>query len=111
MQHARIALYDITSGSFDEIANKAEHDLLQVFRAQPGFRAYGLSRVDHTLLISISLWATEEQAYAAAETAARWVDENVADSVKLRATYIGDLAFWSSVTPDEFVGMQRPIPS
>lgn len=111
MQYARIATYEITSGSFDEIADRAERDLLKIFQAQPGYRAYGLLRVDHTLLVSISLWATEAQTYAAAETAAKWVADNVADNVKLRATYIGDFAFWSSVASDEYVGMQRPIPS
>jgi heme-degrading monooxygenase HmoA len=110
MQHARIALYDLTSGSFDEVANRAERGLLKVFEAQPGFRAYGLTRVDHTLLISISLWATEAQAYAATETAAAWVEENVADHVRLRATHVGGLAFWSAVAADDFVGLQRPIP-
>jgi heme-degrading monooxygenase HmoA len=110
MQHTRIALYDLTSGSFDDIANRAERDLLKVFQAQPGFRAYGLARVDHALLISISVWATEAQAYAATDTAATWVQENIPDNVKLRATYIGDLAFWSSITPTEYAGMQRPIP-
>jgi hypothetical protein len=111
MQHARIAMYDITSGSFDEVAGLAERDLLRVFQQQPGFRAYGLVRVDHVSLISISLWATEAQAYAATETAAAWVAENVADRVQLRATHIGDLAFWSSTTLTEYAGMQRPIPS
>ena len=110
MQSARIALYEITSGSFEEIANQAERDLLTVFKAQPGFRAYGLARVKPTTLISISLWSTEAAAHDAIGTAATWVQENVANHVKLRATYIGDLAFWSSVAPSEFSGMQRPIP-
>jgi hypothetical protein len=30
--------------------------------------------------------------------------------VQLKATYIGDLAFWSSTTLTEYAGMQRPIP-
>lgn len=111
MQHARVAVYDIVSGSFDDIARRAEKDLLAVFRKQPGFRAYGVVRIERTRLMSISLWATEAQAHLAAETAASWVDENLGNKVKLDATYIGDLPFWSSVSPDQFVAMQTPIPT
>lgn len=110
MQHARIAMYDLTSGSFDEVANLAERDLLRVFQQQPGFRAYGLTRVDNVCLISISLWSSEAQAYAAAETAADWVREHLEDRVKLRSTYIGEVAFWSASAPSEYEGMQTPIP-
>jgi hypothetical protein len=111
MQHARIALYELVSGSFDDVARRAEHDLLEVFRAEPGFRAYGLARVDHTRLVSISVWATEAQAYSAAETAAAWVQENLADEVRLEASYIGDMAFWSTAPTAEAPAMQTPIPS
>jgi heme-degrading monooxygenase HmoA len=111
MEHARVALYEIRSGSFDDIATRAERDLLALFRQQPGFRSYGLVRVEHTRLMSISLWATEAQAHTAAEIAGEWVDENMADEVKLLATYIGELSFWSSVAPSEFSGMQTPIPT
>ena len=111
MQHARIAMYELTGGSFDDVATRAERDLLKVFRVEPGFRAYGLARVDHTRLVSISLWATESQAYAAAEIAAGWVDQNMRDEVKLEASYIGDVAFWSTVVPPDAPSMQTPIPS
>ena len=111
MQHARIALYDLTSGSFDEVATLAERDLLRVFQQQPGFRAYGLTRVDHVSLISISLWATEAQAYASAETAAAWVRDHIEDRVKLRSTHIGEMAFWSADAPNEYAGTQTPIPT
>jgi heme-degrading monooxygenase HmoA len=111
MQHARIAMYGLTSGSFDEVARRAEHDLLEVFRAAPGFRAYGVVRVEHTRLASISLWATEAQAHEAAEIAGRWVEENLADQVKLEASYIGDVAFWSSIAPAGTPATQTPIPT
>jgi heme-degrading monooxygenase HmoA len=111
MQHARIAMYELVSGSFDEVAARAERDLLEVFRAEPGFRAYGLARVDHTRLVSISMWATEAQAHSAAETAAAWVQQHLHDEVKLEASYIGDVAFWSAVATAEPPAMQTPIPS
>jgi heme-degrading monooxygenase HmoA len=110
MQHARIAMYGLTSGSFEDVATRAEHELLEVFRAQPGFRAYGLVRVDHTRLVSISLWATESQAYLAAETAAAWVGEHLADNVRLESSYIGDVAFWSAAALAETPASQTPIP-
>jgi hypothetical protein len=111
MQHARIALYTLTGGSFDAVAARAERELLEVFRQLPGFRAYGLARVEHARLVSMSLWATEGQAHDAAETAGRWVAENLADEVKLEATYIGDVPFWSSVPAAETPAGQTPIPS
>jgi hypothetical protein len=111
MQHARIAMYGLKSGAFEEVAQRAEHDLLEVFRAEAGFRAYGVVRVDHLRLASISLWATEAQAHQAAEIAAAWVDEHLADQVKLEASYIGDVAFWFSVAPADAPAMQTPIPT
>jgi hypothetical protein len=111
MQHARIALYRLTAGSFDDVAGKAEHDLLEVFRAEPGFRAYGLARVKHALMFSISLWATEEQARQAEKTAAAWVEQNLPGQVALETSYIGDLAFWSAVGVPESPAMHTPIPS
>jgi heme-degrading monooxygenase HmoA len=111
MQHARIALYTLTGGSFDDVAARAERELLEVFRAMPGFRAYGLTRVEHTRLVSISLWSSEAQAHEAAETAGRWVADNLANEVKLEATYIGDVPFWSSVPVAETPAGQTPIPT
>jgi heme-degrading monooxygenase HmoA len=110
MHHARIAMYGLTGGSFEEVAHKAEHDLLEVFRTQPGFRSYGLVRVEHTRLVSISLWATEAQAHDAATTAAAWVADNLAGQVKLEASYIGDVGFWASVPLPEVPASQTPIP-
>jgi hypothetical protein len=111
MQHARIALYTLTGGSFDDVAARAERELLEVFRAMPGFRAYGLARVEHARLVSMSLWSNEAQAHEAAETAGRWVADHLANEVKLDATYIGDVAFWSSVPVAETPAGQTPIPS
>jgi hypothetical protein len=110
MQHARIATYRLTAGSFEDVAARAEHDLLEVFRAAEGFRGYGLVRVDHAQLVSISLWATEAQANHAADIAGGWVAEHLADQVRLESSHIGDVAFWSSALPTDTPAMQTPIP-
>jgi hypothetical protein len=60
--------------------------MLSVFRAQPGFKAYGLAESQEGKLISVSLRDSGEQAQQANELAASWVNENLADRIRLEST-------------------------
>ena len=93
MEHVRIATYEITKGTFQDVADAAEKGMLPTFREQPGFIRYGLADVGDKTCLSISLWKTREQAQAAVGTAASWARNNLSDRVELRSNYVGDLAF------------------
>jgi hypothetical protein len=97
MQHMRIATYEITNGTFEEIVESTKTGLLPKFQDQPGFIRYGLADLGDRNCMSISLWETRDQAHAATPLAASWVKENLAGRVVLRSNYVGDLAFFKGV--------------
>ena len=92
MNCTRIALYDITSGSYDEVVDQAKTGMAPLFQHSPGFVSYGVAQVDKTAFVSLSTWQTREQADAATAKAAGWVTDNGRDHFALRENYIGDLA-------------------
>ena len=105
MNSTRIALYDITSGTFDEIADKARAGMVPLFEKSPGFLSYGVAQVHDTMFASVSTWRTHEQAEAANATAADWVKANLADRFTLRELHVGDLAI--DVHGEQKVGLAR----
>jgi heme-degrading monooxygenase HmoA len=97
MQHLRVATYDITKGTFQEVADSAKTGMLPKFQEQPGFIRYGVAGVGDKKVMSISMWETREQAQAATPVAATWVKENLADRISLTSNFVGDLAFFQGV--------------
>lgn len=97
MEHVRVATYEITQGTFDEVARVAKTGMLRKFEQQPGFIRYGLADVGSKTCLSISLWNTHKDADAAVPVAATWVRENLGDRVELKSNYIGDLAFFEGI--------------
>ncbi len=79
--HGRYATYRVT-GDAHELALRAEEGLLPLLRAQAGFHAYNIA-ISGDELISMSAWATIEQAEAATTAVADWVAENMADGIEL----------------------------
>jgi hypothetical protein len=94
MEHVRIATYEITQGTFDEVASMAKTGMLRKFETQPGFIRYGLADIGDRKCLSISLWGTRKDADAAVPVAAQWVRENLSARVELKSNVIGDLAFF-----------------
>jgi len=97
MKHVRIATYEIKKGSFQELAEVAEDQMLREFRDQPGFIRYGLAEGGDRTCISISLWETRKDADAASAVSAAWDRDHVADRVELKKNQVGDLAFYEGV--------------
>jgi len=97
MQYLRMATYGISKGTFQELADTAKTGMLPKFQQQPGFVRYGLADLGDKTCVSISVWETREQAEAAAQVAATWVDEHIADRIELRTNAVGDLAFFKGV--------------
>lgn len=92
MRSTRVALYDIKSGTFDEILSKAEAGMVPLFQQSDGFVSYGVAKIDTDAFVSLSTWETRAQADAATTKAAEWVKTNVNDQFTLRESYVGDLA-------------------
>jgi hypothetical protein len=97
MEHLRVATYEIKTGNFQELAEKARHGMLRTFKEQPGFIRYGLADIGDRKALSISFWDTHKDADAATPVAATWVRENLMNGVELKSTDIGDLAFLEGV--------------
>jgi len=92
MRCTRIALYDIKSGSFDQVVSQAKAGIVPLFQRSNGFVSYGVAQIDPTTFASLSTWETHEQANAATVKAADWVKTNSRDRFSLRENYVGDLA-------------------
>ena len=93
MRHLRIALYDMTSGTADEIMDLARREMIPLFEAQPGFVRYDIGTLDNGGIVSFSIWETEDEAVRAEEVAADWVAKNIASRVKLREEHTGSIAW------------------
>ena len=96
MDHVRIGIYALTSGTAKEVSDQAREGMLSVFRAHAGFKAYGLAESTEGKIISVSLWDSAEQAEQANELAASWVREHIADRVQLESTQVGDFLFYET---------------
>ena len=92
MNCTRIALYDITSGTFDEVVDQAKAGMVPLFEHSPGFVSYGVAQVDKTAFASLSTWESRAEADSATAKAAGWVKDNARGHFTLRENYIGDLA-------------------
>jgi heme-degrading monooxygenase HmoA len=92
MRCTRVALYDIKTGTFDEVVTEAKAGMVPLFKGSDGFVSYGVAQVDKNAFVSISTWDTRAQADAAATKAGEWVKANSRDRFTLRMNYVGDLA-------------------
>jgi hypothetical protein len=87
--HVRMARMSFT-GDINELAERAEAGMLPIFQAADGFKAYSVAATKGEIW-SMSVWESAEQAEAANGLAAGWVAENLADSVTVTETHVGDL--------------------
>jgi heme-degrading monooxygenase HmoA len=104
MNCTRIALYGITSGTFDEVVTQAKAGMIPLFQNSPGFVSYGVAKTGKDTFASLSTWQTHEQADAAGAKAATWVKDNGRGHYVLREDYIGDLAIDVQTRPIASVG-------
>ena len=91
MNHIRVALYDMKSGTAEEAAEIARKGLLPIFKSQPGYVRYEVGKLDNGGIVSFSIWETGDEAQNAVDTAASWVAENLAERIALRENHVGDL--------------------
>ena len=95
MQHVRIATYQQTAGTFDDLCPiiQAPGGLADVFRASPGFVAYTFADLGDGTNCSISVWTSAEAADAAMAAAGTWTAANIADLGYLVEDRTGRLGF------------------
>ena len=93
MNHFRVALYDMTSGTAEEAVEIARKGMIPLYEAQPGFIRYEVGVLDNGGVCSFSVWETDEEAHKAIELARDWVKENLADRIKLREEHTGDMSW------------------
>jgi hypothetical protein len=91
MNHIRLALYDMKSGTAEEAAEIARKGLLPIFKSQPGYVRYEVGKLDNGGIVSFSIWETAGEAQNAVDTAASWVADNLAERISMRESHVGDL--------------------
>jgi hypothetical protein len=92
MAYGRCVIYDFTGDEQDLISRaRAQDGIVQIFKGQAGFIAYGVIIKDDAL-ISMSAWDSESNAQQADTAAKDWVSKNTPE-LKLRNSYMGDYAW------------------
>jgi hypothetical protein len=91
--HLRIALYDLTSGTVEEALEIARKGMIPLYEAQPGFVRYEVGTLDDGGVVSFSVWETADEAETAITVAADWVNENLAERIKLREQHTGTISW------------------
>jgi hypothetical protein len=94
MRHTRLSTYELVSGTFPELTGIVEKGILPQYEAEPGFVNFGLVDVGDRKVVSISMWETREQAQESAVLASKWINDNIADRLRLTNTQIGELALF-----------------
>ena len=92
MRCTRVALYDIKTGTFDELVGQARTGMVPLYKDSPGFVSYEVAQIGKRAFVSLSTWETRAQADAATAKAADWVKANAGGRYSLRENYVGDLA-------------------
>jgi Antibiotic biosynthesis monooxygenase len=92
--HARIATYQVTGGSVDEIVAVVQDGLLSIFQDSPGFIRYGVVDPGDGTVVSLSLWGSRPEAERAVGDAAGFVRDHLSDKVSLVTNAVGNLAFF-----------------
>ena len=72
-KHIRLAIYDLTKGSFGELADLTKDGRLPRFSMEPGFIEYGVADIGNRKVAYITVWETREQAENSVGVASTWV--------------------------------------
>ena len=100
MQHIRVATYEMTKGTPEEVADLAASGMLETFEQHPGFIGYSVAKVDDGHIMSISVWQSHQDAEEAVALAADWVAEHIADRISLEWNGVADALFNANALGD-----------
>ncbi len=76
---ASIRTYRFGSGSMDDLMHRVDRDFADALVQEPGFVGYQVVATGEDMIMSISLFGSEEEAERSTEIAAQWVAEDLAD--------------------------------
>ena len=74
--------YNVKRGSAAELARRVQDGFVPLMRQTPGFIGYYLLDGGPDVLITISMFASADEAFASNEKAANWVRNNVLESTR-----------------------------
>lgn len=80
--HARVAVWQFKPGTADALAERVKTEMVPLVEREPGFTGYGAVRTGENSAITVTAFASQEQAQAAGEKTAAWVREHAASSVE-----------------------------
>ena len=93
MRHIRLAIWNVVSGTAEEVCEVAQRELLPVFAAQPGFERYDVAILEDGKIVSLSIWDTSQEALAAVVIAHDYVKEHFGTRLELVDEHVGNLAW------------------
>ncbi len=89
--HARVAVWQFNPGMGEALSERVRTEMMPLLAQQPGFTGYGVARTGENSAVSVSAFASEEQAQAAAGTIGAWVQEHAMPSVASVERYEGEI--------------------
>ena len=99
--YASLRTYRIASGAVDALMHRVDRDFAEALSQEPGFVAYQAIDTGNDMIMTISIFATREQAEASNELAAEWVAENLADFEVERMGVMGGPVMVSRANADK----------
>jgi quinol monooxygenase YgiN len=80
--YARVAVWQFKPGTADALAERVKTEMVPLLEREPGFTGYGAVRTGENSAVTITAFASQEQAHAAGEKTGVWVREHAASSVE-----------------------------
>jgi len=92
--YGRVAVWRFKPGMADTLSAKVRDGLVPLMVRQPGFTGYGVARTGQDSAVSVTGFASEAQAQAAAQETGAWVQERAMSSVESVERSEGEI-LWS----------------
>lgn len=90
MNYTRVGVYKLV-GNLDDVVTKVRDLALPMYKEQPGFVTYYLSKNEDGTLLSYSVWESREAAEKASQTMSTFAEENLSGVVELQQDYNGEV--------------------
>lgn len=87
--YASMRTYRVGPGSMNALMHRVDRDFAEALSQEPGFIAYQAIDTGNDMLMTVSTFASAEQAEASNELAAQWVAEELSD---FEVTRVGVIA-------------------
>jgi heme-degrading monooxygenase HmoA len=92
--YARVAVWQFKPGTADALAERAKVGMVPLMEREPGFTGYGAVRTGENSAVTVTAFASREQAQAAGEKTGVWVREHAMSSAESVERSEGEIV-WS----------------